>query len=548
MMAIVEPCDVLIIGGGPVGLSTAVELAWRGHHPVLIDQTDGIVDHPRAGGIAIRTMEHFRRWGISDKIRNAGFNLDLPLNQRFCTGVVGLELGVARYPSMRETTPLPTSPEMIARCRQMWLDPILADTARRFGADLRYGQKMERFEQDADGVTCDILDLDSGERSPLRARYMIACDGVSSGVRRTLGIDMEGQDLGPTVSVLFRANIYDLSPELAERFIVMDKTGPYGNITAMDGYDRFRFIMRGPDEFKIEEFDAEASIRKAINSPDAKVEVLSIRPWRRSQLLAKDYRVGRVFMAGDSVHVMVPTGGFGANTGIGDAVDLGWKLDAVLSGWGGEHLLDSYVPERRPVARRSIDAALNNYKGWTPKTSMEKLHEESTEGAELRATVGRELIEATAQEWDSSGVSLGYAYADSPIVIPDGSPAPADAPGFYIQTARPGHRAPHVWLADGRSTLDLFGRGFVLLRFAGDDAIETADLLAAAKARSAPVALVDLRDEAAADLYEQRLVLVRPDGHVAWRGSTLPAASELLDKVLGGQVAPAPAPPVRLDA
>jgi 2-polyprenyl-6-methoxyphenol hydroxylase-like FAD-dependent oxidoreductase len=536
-MANVEQCEILVLGGGPVGLSTAIELAWRGRRPILIDQTNGVVDHPRAGGIAIRTMEHFRRWGISDRIRNAGFNLDLPLNQRFCTGVVGLELGVARYPSMRETTPLPTSPEMIARCRQMWLDPILADTARGFGADLRYRRKLERFDQDADGVTCEILDLETGGRSRIRAQYLIACDGVASGVRSALGIEMEGQDLGPTVSVLFRSNIYELSPELAERFIVMDETGPYGNITAMDGYDKFRFIMRGAEEFDIDTFDAETSIRRAINSPDAKVEILSVRPWRRSQLLAKDYRVGRVFMAGDAVHVMVPTGGFGANTGIGDAVDLGWKMDAVLSGWGGKHLLDSYVPERRPTARRSIDAALTNYRGWTPKTSMNKLREDSHEGAKLRKEVGQELIDATAQEWDSSGVSLGYAYADSPIVIPDGSPAPPDEPGFYIQTSRPGHRAPHVRLADGGSTLDLFGRGFVLLRFSGDGTAEMADLQAAAERRGLPLTVQDIKDPAAAGVYEQRLHLVRPDGHVAWRGASLPEPWLLLARVVGDETA-----------
>lgn len=230
---------------------------------------------------------------------------------------------------------------------------------------------------------------------------------------------------------------------------------------------------------------------------------------------------------------MTPTGGFGANTGIGDAVDLGWKLDAVLSGWGGARMLDSYVIERRPAAARSMDTALANYKGWTPNSDLSRLYDESEAGATARARIGRELLEATAKEWDSSGISLGYAYGGSPLVVDDGSPAPPDEPGFYIPTARPGHRAPHVWLDKGLSTIDLFGRGFVLLRFEGDDAEEPQALLEAAKARGVPMTLTDVRDDAARRAYERRLCLVRPDGHVAWRGEALPSPAPLLNTVTG---------------
>jgi 2-polyprenyl-6-methoxyphenol hydroxylase-like FAD-dependent oxidoreductase len=530
-----ERREVLIAGGGPIGLALALDLAWRGTPPVLVDQGDGTVDHPRAGGISIRTMEHCRRWGIAHAVRHCGFNLHLPLNQRFCVSVMGFELAVARYPSIADMPASETSPELLQRCRQMWFDPILAKAARSHGADLRYHQTLESFEQADDGVICRIADAQTGARSEIFAHYMVACDGAASGIRETLKIPMQGEVLGRSVSILFSANIRELlGGDPAERFILMRTDGPFGTITSMDGYDLWRLIVREPGEFRVETFDAASYIRGAIRSPNAEIEVLSVRPWKRQQVLARTYRSGNVLLAGDSAHVMVPTGGFGANTGIGDSVDLGWKLNAIQSGWAPQKLLDTYETERRPIALRNMAAALRNYKAWTPGSALSLIEEDSPQGAHARATIGEELVEGTRAEWESTGVALGYSYLDSPICVPDGTPVPPDDPADYIPTARPGSRAPHAWVADGWSTLDLFGRGFTLLRFAGRSAEELEPLLHAAEARKLPIHIEDIRNSKIATLYAARLVLVRPDGHVAWRGEAAPPADELLAKVTGG--------------
>ncbi len=530
-----EHCEVLIAGGGPVGLALALDLAWRGTPPVLIDQGDGTVDHPRAGGISIRTMEHCRRWGIAHDVRHCGFNLHLPLNQRFCVSVMGSELAVARYPSIADMPASETSPENLQRCRQMWFDPILARAARKHGADLRYRRTLEHFEQADDGVICKIADAQTGARSEIFAHYLVACDGATSGIREMLKIPMEGDVLGRSVSILFRANLRDLlDGEPVERFILMRTNGPLGTITAMDGYDLWRLIVREPGEFRVETFDAAAQIRDAIGSPGAEIEVLSVRPWKRQQVLAAAYRSGNVLLAGDAAHVMVPTGGFGANTGIGDSVDLGWKLNAIQAGWAPQKLLDTYETERRPIAARNMAAALRNYKAWTPGSALSLIEADSAEGTIARAIIGTELVEGTRAEWESTGVALGYSYLDSPLCVPDGTPVPPDDPADYIPTARPGSRAPHAWVAEEWSTLDLFGHGFTLLRFAGKTAVELEPLLHAAEMRAMPLHVEDIRNNRIAALYAARLVLVRPDGHVAWRGETMPAAGELLARVTGG--------------
>jgi hypothetical protein len=259
--------------------------------------------------------------------------------------------------------------------------------------------------------------------------------------------------------------------------------------------------------------------------------------WRRSACTAERYRKGHVFLAGDAAHTTSPTGGHGLNTGIGDVFTLGWMLDAVLRGWGGDHLLDAYEQERRPVAIYNSSLSTQNFQNWLGAADWSLVFDNTANGNAARKRIHKQLTESLQQEWFSHGVALGYRYDQSPIVIADGTPPTVLEPSIYIQTARPGHRAPHAWLPDGRSTIDLFGNGFVVLRL-GSNAPDCSKLVDAGKSRNLPLEVVDIADPAIADLYERSLVLVRPDGHSAWRGDRLPAdLSSLIDTIRGAVAA-----------
>jgi hypothetical protein len=308
----------------------------------------------------------------------------------------------------------------------------------------------------------------------------------------------------------------------AERFIFVTPEGTWGNFTVVDGRGLWRMTVMGAEEkLDLDSFDAAAWIRKAFGRDDLEFEVHSLSPWRRSQLVADRFRNGSVFLCGDAVHTMSPTGGFGVNTGIGDAVDLSWKLDAVLSGWGGARLLDSYETERRPIGERNASASTQNFRGWLPETNPSLLLEPTPKGEATRRAVGAGLMEGTHAEWQAFGVILGYRYEGSPICVSDGTPPTPDDFATYVPTARPGSRAPHVWLPDGSSTIDLFGRGFTLLHPAGAAAGDLAAMLDAAASRGVPVRAIAVPDEVCT-VYEASYALVRPDGHVAWRGGSPP--------------------------
>jgi hypothetical protein len=322
-----------------------------------------------------------------------------------------------------------------------------------------------------------------------------------------------------------------------ERFVLVGSQGPWGALTAIDGRSLWRLTLyRTEGRLDLSQAEIEQELLRMAGGP-FDYEVIDVLPWRRTQLVADRYGEGRIWLAGDAVHTMSPTGGFGMNTGMGDAVDLGWKLTALIEGWGGEDLLHSYDTERRPVGRRAIDAAARTFKALVSEDDYSVAVDRSPETEAARQALGLKLRKATFGEWDTHtlGVQLGYRYDPSPGCIDDGTAPPPDDHVVYTPSARPGSRAPHAWLRDGRSTLDLFGRGFVLLKFRGQDS-EIQPLIQAAAARRVPLTVVSLDDEEIAKLYERPLVLVRPDGHVAWRGDRLPEnALELVDRIRGAR-------------
>ncbi|MFN0163757.1 MAG: FAD-dependent oxidoreductase [Burkholderiales bacterium] len=526
---------VLIAGGGPVGLTMAIELGWRGIDCVLVDEGDGELVHPRTGLIAIRTMEMLRRYGLSERMRNCGFPDDYDLSMVFCTSLNGLLLARAPYPSMRDAPTPPETPEKKQRCPQIWMQPILADAVRANPlVDLRLGHRLESFEDDGSSVIAQVSARANDAPLTIRAQYLIGCDGATSGVRERLGIATNGRALGYSVNIVFRAPGLVRQHRMgeAERYLFVGPEGTWGNVTVIDGDALWRLTVLGSEQkLDLASFYARAWVRRALGSDAIAFEVLSVAPWRRSEMLAERFSAGRAFLAGDACHTMSPTGGMGMNTGMQEVFDLGWKLEAALAGWAGPHLLPSYDAERRPVAHRNIAFSTQNYQAWRDTPDAQAVCDDTPAGAKVRALLGARLSESTKVEWESTGLQIGYRYDASPICVPDGTPLPADDYSLYEPTTRPGARAPHVWMSDGRSTLDLFGRGFVLLRLGNTGDVD--GLCDAFARRRIPLTVHTLAESQVVARYERALVLVRPDGHVAWRGNFLDNPQRIADIVSG---------------
>ena len=418
-------------------------------------------------------------------------------------------------------------------------DPILRRFAERSGcATLRYNCELMSFTETADGVSAQVR-TPSGTET-IAADYMVGTDGGASTVREQLGIGMSG-----TPALTYTTNVIIRCPDFTElhnkgkgyRFIFIGPEGTWLTIVAVNGGDRFRMSIVGtPQKINHGEDDIRAALRRAMGK-EFDYEILSVMRWVRRELVADRYGTERVFIAGDAAHLMSPTGGFGMNTGIGDAVDLGWKLEAAIEGWGGDDLLASYDAERRPVGLRNVAEASRNLKrmlSTRQRLPGPEIFQDGPASDAARKDYGEWFAAIMRHEWFANGVMLGYRYDNSPIVWSDGTPPPADLSHPYIQTARPGARAPHVWLKDGRSTLDLFGHGLVLLRL-GPNPPAADSIVRAAQDRGVPLTVIAIDQPDVAAAYENRLVLVRPDGHVAWRADAAPADASTLIDVIRGQ-------------
>jgi 2-polyprenyl-6-methoxyphenol hydroxylase-like FAD-dependent oxidoreductase len=533
-MAVSRDCletEVLIVGAGPVGLTLAGDLGWRGRRCIVVEAGDGSIFQPKMDQVGIRTMEFCRRWGIVADVEASPYNRDYPQDNVYLTSMTGYELGRQAMPSMNQDRPPPESPQKRERCPQNMFDPILRKFAEaQPGVQILFRHEFLSCEQDEDGVTAMVRDLDRQCEIRIRARYIVGCDGGKSRVREQFSISMHGRGLLTyTTNVIFRCaefnSLHDKRPGYRYMFVRPD--GIWATIVAINGYDNWRMSIVGDAHRKIiytEEQLREIAYRLMGKPFD--MEILSVLRWTRRELVAERYREGRAFLCGDACHLTSPTGGLGMNTGIGDAVDLSWKLDAALAGWGGGTLLDSYSIERRPIAVRITRFSTGNLGIMKAARSSEKIYEDSEEGREIRARVGRALTEGLKREWFSMNMHLGYRYVDSPVILytePESREEidrECEDGMNYRPSTRPGCRAPHAWLADGRSTLDLFGRGFVLMLF--DAGIDVGSFETAAKEEGIPLQLVRIGEPEVRSLYEKKCVLVRPDGHVAWRGDALP--------------------------
>ncbi len=529
---------VLIIGGGPVGLALAADLGWRGIECLLVERGDGEIYHPRANTVNSRSMEFCRRWGISEKVRNSGAPPDFPLDIVYVTSLQGYEIARIDRPTYGGAKPLPTTPERSQRCNQIFFDPIMHDLADSFpSVTLRYKCCFESFVETGNGVIATVRDLANDQTETIAAQYLVACCGGQSPVPKALGVQWEGT---PVLSN--HLNVFLRIPELwnhhdkgkAAFYFFVDPKGGNQSLIELDGDTLWRLgLDLGDEQVASEAVDINPLIERWIG-PKVPFEVISALPWTCRSIVADCWRDGPVFLAGDAVHQHSPSGGFGMNTGLGDAVNLSWKLAASLQGWAGANLLDSYQIERQPVARRIVCQATDTIGDVAEPAKLSLIDSPTPEGERIRREVGADIIRDRTQIFVSDGLVLGYRYDPSPIIWADGSPAPKESVSEYVPTARPGSRAPHAWVSDGKSTIDLFGRGFVLLTLAGSRS-DTSGLVAAASARAMPLDVIEIGDPEIAALYERRFVLVRPDGHVAWRGDAEPAdPQQVIDAVCGG--------------
>ena len=520
----VEQADVLIIGAGPAGLALAIEMGRLGIHCTLIEQNDRVGYSPRAKTTNVRTREHLRRWGIADELRKASkLPADYPSNVVFAARMDAPQL--TRIENALCCSPLKSDlySESAQWVPQYVLEEVLRAKAVSFPCvKLYFNSSFLSAQQDDEGVTTLIEDVGSKQRRSIRSRYLIGADGARSAVRLHIGAVMSGQHgFAKNYNVQFRApalaQLHAQGPAIMYWMIndeVPSLLGP------MDGEGLWYFIATRIDEK--DELDPKAMIRKATHL-DFDMEILGGDPWYAHNLIADKYSDGRIFLVGDACHLHPPFGGYGMNMGIGDAVDLGWKMAAVLKGWGGPGLLESYEQERRPIHKWTMDEAIANYSALGNQLAIGGLEDPGPVGDATRREAGEVIYTAKLREFKSLGAVLGYRYDGSPIVVPDGTSIPPQQSMIYQPSARPGCLAPHVWLADGSSLYDHFGNGFTLLCTQGEPSAESEHAARQAASLGVPLTILAPSDKRLKRRYQAAYALIRPDQHVAWRGDEVPA-------------------------
>jgi len=532
--------DVCVVGAGPVGLTLALDLAKRGISVALVDKELQAGPWPKMERCNARTMEIYRRLGVHDEIRRHGQPENGSMSVAIVTRLSDPPLAWLEYPtvaSMREKIAatndgsLPCEPYQLIS--QYTLEPILRRTVERCAkVTTLFGHEFESFCEQADQVTIQCRTPTQGRQ--ITAHYLVGCDGAASPIRKQSGIELQGRGgIGRMHQVFFRSkDLLDRIPiSRARHYWIADEHR--SAIIVQDDGEHFSLHSTLPAGADF------ASVVRGLAGYDLDVEILHVGDWTMHLLLAESYGRGRVWLAGDAAHLVIPTGGLGMNTGVGDAIDLGWKLAATIKGWGGRALLASYEAERRAIGKRNVEASGFAAAGlaiWR-NAWQRNIREDSMEGAATRADVGRLANIVQRRSHEMNGVELGYTYAGSPIVVSEAEPYPESDFFHYIPSASPGSRFPHVWLKDGRALQDIFGSGFTLLAFGDAD---TAPLQRAMKASVVPLEVLTLDEPPVHFVAARNLVLLRPDLHVAWRGNSLPASCESLVATVTGHLGKAP--------
>jgi 2-polyprenyl-6-methoxyphenol hydroxylase-like FAD-dependent oxidoreductase len=532
--------DVLIVGAGPTGLTLAIDLGKRGVRCLLIEQKERPAFLPKMERINARTMEIYRRMGLSQQIRAAGLRPDCPMDVYVVLALNEPPLLRLSYPSVAQAQAetratndgsLPLEPYQLIS--QYTLEPLLKSVAETIPAiTVRFGCEFLSLRQDQHGVTARVRTSHEGTQE-LRASYLVGCDGGASPVRKQLGIELAGE--GNTLAL--RQALYRCD-ELFDRLPVGNGPAKGRHYHVADDKATQLIMQDSTRHWTLHSMvetneEMNAAFERTVGIP-VKYEMLSCDPWRQNLLLADRYGQGRVFLAGDAVHLVIPTGGLGMNSGVADAIDLSWKLAATLRGWGGASLLKSYEVERRQVGERNVGASRYATLGrrkwrslWRPN-----IRDNTPAGQQTRYVLSTMADIEQRKSNEMIGAELGYRYVDSPIVcnVPGG---PEHLFREYHSTTWPGARLPHVWRDDGTPMQDHIPGGYSILKL-GRTKADMSGLEEAIRARGAPVAVLDVPDRIAREIYGYDLILVRPDMHVVWRGNAPPEdAAEVAAIVTG---------------
>lgn len=530
---------VVIAGAGPVGMTLALDLARRGIRVLIVERNATTSRHPKMDITNSRSMELFRALGIADELRAVAVPSSHVFDVSWITDFMGVELHRFAYPSaddMRDrirgtndgTQPL--EPPM--RVSQAIIEPALRKILEREPlVDLSFSTSFEGFQNTETGLSVTLHDLTTGDRDIVACQYLVGCDGGGSPVRQALGIKLEGQ-----MKVMDRFMTHFRSPEkeLLQRWgVAWHYQSAYGTLIAQNDEDIWTLHSRFPDG-QTGEVDPKALLRRFIGR-DIVAEILVANRWSPHLVVAESYGHGRVFLAGDAAHQYIPTGGYGMNTGIGDATNLGWKLAAVLNGYAGELLLDSYDAERRPIGKRNCQASgdHNDIRRQIGALYSDRLYSPGEGGNAARADAAAAIARLGNLENEAWGIEHGFVYATSPAVIAEPAAQYGTDPATYEPSTVPGARLPSVFLPDGSALFDRLGPWLTVLSFNRSPTV--AYLVEAARERGVPLEIVEITDAEISMVYQSGLILVRPDQHIAWRGDAIPdmaAAGAIIDAIL----------------
>ena len=545
----IDPVEtqVLVVGGGPVGLTLAMDLAKRGIRTVVAElRHKGEPPSVKCNHVSARSMEIFRRLGVSKAIREAGLPADYPNDVSYRVSFAGRELSRIPIPCRSERytarggpdTWWPTA-EPPHRINQIYLEPTLSAHAETIaGLTLLNRVEINSFEQTPEGVTAQGIQLDNNQPITIRADFLVGCDGGRSAIRRAIGATLSGTaEVQRVQSTYIRApsllSMSNLKPAWATFSLNPVRSG---NVYAIDG--RETWLVHNylkPGEYEFDSVDRDWALRKILGAgADFSYEILRKEDWIGRRLVADKFREGRVFICGDAAHLWVPMAGYGMNAGIADAANLAWLLAAHLSGWAPAGILDAHEAERLPITEQVSVFAMNHALSLSRQRSEvpDNIDADDEAGEQARIALGKQAYDLNVQQYCCGGLNFGYYYDKSPIIAYDEGTPPTYGMADFTPSTVPGCRVPHIWLNDGRSLYDALGPDYTLLRF--DTAIDVSDLMSEAARARVPIKLLDVTSSESAGIYDRSLVLARPDQHVAWRGNLPPKdPRELVDLISG---------------